>query len=325
MAITRKDVNRYMQSVSAPVQIPLIRKRRAWRAAKRHALLYLILAVPVLYVFLFSYVPMYGILLSFKDFQISLGISGSPWAGLKHFEAFFRSPNFSKLLINTIGLSLYSMVAGFFPPVILAVMLNECRSAALKKTVQTVTFAPYFLSTVILVGMVTQVLSYTGIVNSLLSFLGAPPVDFLGDPKMFKHVYVWSGVWQGVGYSSVLYVATLASVSPDLYEAAAVEGANIWQKIRYVDLPSIVPTAVIMLILNSANVLNVGFEKVYLLQNPLNMRSSDIISTFVYRTGLVNMQYDYSTAVGLFQSVVSLLMITSVNAIARRLGETSLW
>jgi putative aldouronate transport system permease protein len=226
---------------------------------------------------------------------------------------------------NTIGLSLYSIAAGFTPPIILAIALNECRHRLYRRTVQMVTYMPYFISTVLVVGIMLQVLSLRGIVNTAIHALGLPRLQFLGDPAWFKTIFVFSGIWQRVGYSAIIYLAALANVDPELYEAAVIDGASIWKRIWHIDIPGIAPTAIILLILSTARVLNVGFEKVFLLQNPLNMSASDVISTYVYRMGLVSMQYGFATAVGLFQSVVSFILLIVVNRISKKTSEISLW
>ena len=268
---------------------------------------------------------MYGIQIAFKQYNFSQGIWNSPWVGAKWFNMFFSSSQFMRLLMNTLVISFYSLVASFIQPIVLAIALNEMRCLPFKKTVQMVSYIPHFLSTVVVCGILQQVLSLNGMVNNLLVIIGMDRIQFLGKPELFKHLYVWSGVWQNVGYNSIIYIAALAGISPELHEAAKVDGANIWQRIWNVDIPGILPTAVIMLIMRSGSILSVGFEKVFLLQNPLNMRTSDVISTYVYRLGMVNMEYSFSTAVGLFQSVVSLVMVCFVNTIARKVSETSLW
>jgi putative aldouronate transport system permease protein len=263
--------------------------------------------------------------MAFKEYKVSLGIWGSPWVGFKYFEMFFTSPNFSQLLKNTITLSLYSFLASFAFPILLALMLNEIRLMAFKKFVQTVTYIPYFLSTVVIIGMVMQVFSYSGIMNSLMHSFGLEKVDFLAKPMMFQHLYVWSGIWQTTGYGAIIYIAALAGVDTSLYEAALLDGASRLKKIIHIDIPSILPVIVILFILHAGGILSVGFEKAYLLQNPVNTSISEVISTYVYKVGLQNAQYSFGTAVGLFNSVVSLTMIIIVNWIARRVNETSLW
>ena len=300
-------------------------RRKKIHGFLNHWQLYTLLIIPILYVFVFSYLPMYGIQIAFKQYNFSDGIWNSPWVGDKWFKMFFASSQFGRLLGNTLGISVYSLFASFIPPIILAIALNEMRCIPLKKTVQMVSYMPHFLSTVVICGILQQVLSLNGMANNFLATIGFDRIQFLGKPELFKHLYVWSGVWQNVGYNSIIYIAALAGISPELHEAAKVDGANIWQRIWNVDVPGIMPTAVIMLIMRSGSILSVGFEKVFLLQNSLNMRSSDVISTYVYRLGRVNMEYSFSTAVGLFQSVVSLTLMCIVNGISRRVSETSLW
>ena len=308
---------------------PIRKSRNGARDLKRNFLrnwqLYVLILLPLAYILIFKYGPMYGVQIAFKDYSMRLGYWDSPFAGVKHFKKFLTSPYFSRLMLNTIGVSLYSIVANFFPPILLAICLNECRNRFFKKAAQMITYAPYFLSTVIVVGILQQVLSHYGLVNTLLDVLGLERVSFLGDASLFKSIYVWSGVWQNIGYNSIMYLAALAGISAEVQEAAVVDGANIWQRIWNVDIPGILPTAVILLILSTASVLNVGFEKVFLLQNPLNTRTSDVISTYTYRIGLVDLDYSFATAVGLFQSVVSLTFMAVVNKIAEKTTETSLW
>ena len=292
---------------------------------KRDWQLYLLLVLPLIWVGLFRYGPMYGLQIAFKDYIMRDGFFGRKWAGFKYFRSFMSSYYFPRLIGNTIGISLYSMIAGFFPPIILAIAFNECRIAFMKKSIQLVTYAPHFLSTVVVVSIITQVFSTYGMVNSLITALGGARVTFLGEAPLFKSIYVWSGVWQNVGYSSIIYLAALAGINPELQEVAYIDGANIWQRIWYVDIPGIMPTAIILLIVNTAGLLNVGFEKVYLMQNPLNMSSSDVISTYTYRMGLVDMNYSLATAVGLFQSVISFAFMITVNRIAKKVTEVSLW
>lgn len=296
------------------------------RRMKRQWVLYLFLALPVICVILFNYVPMYGAVLAFKNYRPNRGILGSEWAGLKYFAQFFRSPNFSLLLKNTLILSLYSLVASLPIPILLALCLNEVHIPWFKKTVQMVTYAPYFISTVVMVGMLIQLMSVrTGFFNKIISSLGGTPIDFMAVPSLFRTIYVFSGVWQGMGYSAIIYIAALSNVDPQLYEAAIIDGASRLQKIVHIDIPAILPTIVLMLIVALGNVMSIGAEKVYLMQNNLNLSTSEIISTYVYKIGLIHGQFSLSTAVGLFNSVVNFVLIVLVNAAARRLGDTSLW
>ncbi|WP_308640059.1 ABC transporter permease [Paenibacillus silvisoli] len=281
---------------------------------------------PVLYFIMFKYIPMANAVLAFKDYNVMKGIWGSPWVGMKYFNMFFENPVFFSLLKNTLLISLYSLAVGFPVPIILALALNEVKNKTFKRTVQLVTYAPYFISTVVMVSIIMLFLTPNqGIVNMLLERVGIDSINFLGNPNLFRSVYVWSDVWQGSGYAAVIYLAALAGVDPSLYEAAKVDGASRLQKIWYVDLPGILPTTVIILILSLGNIMGVGFEKIYLLQNPLNTATSEIIATYVYKIGLLNANYSFATAVGLFNSVVNLILLALVNAVARRTSRTSLW
>ncbi len=304
------------------------RFRRLKKGVFKHWQLYLLVLPPILYVIVFRYVPIWGSQIAFKNYSLAKGIQDSPWATpvFKYFIKFFQANQFKLLLGNTLGLSLYNIAAGFLPPILLALGLNYTRSKRFGKTVQMVTYMPYFISTVLVVGIVTQMLSLGGPVNALIKRLGGDPVLFISRLEWFKTIYVFSGIWQGTGYNAVVYLAALAAISPELHEAAIVDGANVWQRVWHVDVPGILPTAIILLILACGKVLTVGYEKVLLLQNLQNMRASDIISTYVYRIGLgEGMQFSYSTAIGLFQSVVSLLLLTVVNQVSRRVSDTSLW
>ncbi len=302
------------------------RTELAWRRARKNWDLYLIVLLPVAYIIVFAYVPMYGAQLAFKEFDPTRGINGSPWVGLKHFLEFFRGYYFVRTIKNTIGISLYGLLAGFPFPIILAIALNEMASVRFKKTVQMVTSMPYFISTVVMVSIIFQILNTRmGVGNEILGVLGIPPVDFLGKSSLFKSIYVWSGIWQGTGYGAIIYLAALSAVDPTLYEAATVDGATKLQRIWHIDLPTILPTIVIIFILNMGQIMSVGFEKVYLMQNPLNLSSSEIISTYVYKVGLLGGNFSYSTAVGFFDSVVNFALLITVNGVARRLGQASLW
>ena len=312
------------ETKTAPRRSALHRSAPA-KAFRLHWQLYLLLILPLVWVIIFRYWPMFGLQIAFRNFKISKGFWDSKWVGLKYFKQFLTDYSFKRLITNTLGISVYSLVAGFFPPIILAVALNECRHKYFTKGVQTITYMPHFLSTVVITSIITQLLSYGGALNTLVKAMGGTPRNYLSEPSYFKSIYVWSGIWQSQGYNSIMYLAALAGISPELQEAAYVDGANVWQRIWHVDLPGIIPTAIILLILNTASVLNVGYEKVYLLQNSLNMSASDVISTYVYRVGLVDMNYSFSTAVNLFQSVISLLLMAIVNSIARKASDYSLW
>jgi putative aldouronate transport system permease protein len=250
--------------------------------------LYLFVLPAFLVIFIFSYIPMYGVIIAFKDYVPTLGVWGSPWVGMKHFERFFNSYYFWDLLKNTLGISVYSLVVGFPLPIILALALNEIKDGPWKKFSQTVTYAPNFISVVVMVGMILAFLNpSTGLINHALNFFGIEPISFMEDPKWFKTVYVLSGVWQGTGWGSVIYLAALAGVDTQLHEAAIVDGASRLQRIWHINLPTIRPTMVILLIMNVGSVMNLGYEKILLMQNPLNMESSNVIATFVYEQGLL--------------------------------------
>ncbi|WP_435530643.1 ABC transporter permease [Paenibacillus favisporus] len=281
---------------------------------------------PVLFFILFKYLPMANAVLAFKNYQVTKGIWGSPWVGTKYFDMLFNNPQFWMLIKNTLFLSLYQLAATFPIPIILALLLNEVRSLRFKKAVQLITYAPFFISTVVMVSIIMIFLApRLGLLNVILNAMGMESTNFLGDPTKFRSVYVWSEVWQTTGYSCVIYLAALAGVDPSLYEAAKVDGASRLQKIIHVDIPGILPAAVIILILSVGNIMSLGFEKVYLMQNPLNLQSSEIISTYVYKIGLLNANYSFATAVGLFNSVINLILLVAVNAVSRRISENSLW
>lgn len=299
---------------------------KAKKRIMRHWQLYIILLIPVILVAIFAYGPMYGLQIAFKDYIPSYGISGSQWVGFKHFMNFITSHQFPRLISNTITISLYSLIAGFPIPIILALALNECTSAKFKKMVQMITYAPHFISTVVMVGIILLILSpSSGIINQFVQLFGGEPIDFMAKPEWFKSIYVWSGVWQGMGYSSIIYIAALAGIDPTLHEAAIVDGASRWQRIWHVNIPGILPTVTILLIMNFGSIMSVGYEKILLMQNSLNMEKSDVISTFVYRMGLQSAQYSFSAAVGLFNSIINFILLVIVNMIAKKLGETSLW
>lgn len=292
---------------------------------KRNWQLYLIISVPMLFIFVFHYIPMYGVIIAFKDFTAVKGIWGSKWVGLKHFRTFLSSYYFTRLLKNTLGISIYSLIAGFPVPIVLAISINECRQRFLKKTVQFITYMPYFVSTVVMTGVVLMLLSpRTGFVNQVITALGGQAIDFMAIPEYFKSIYVWSGIWQSMGFNSIIYLAALSGVDPTLHEAAIVDGASKVQRIWHIDLPAISPTIIILLILNAGGIMSVGYEKVLLMQNSVNMSASDVISTYVYRVGLVQAQYSMSAAVGLFNNIINVILLLIVNAIARKVSETSL-
>lgn len=315
-----------MSRVAKENSLPKKRKGEWLYYLKSNFDLYLFLVPAVVTTFVFAYIPMYGILLAFKDYSMRKGIWGSDWVGFEHFQRFFDSPDFWRLIWNTLSLSVYGLIAGFPIPIILALMLNSMRSKSYRKIVQTITYAPNFISTVVMCGMIVLFLSpRVGIVNSLLGMIGIESINFMGNANMFPHIYVWSGVWQTTGWSSVIYFAALSGISPELHEAATVDGATKLQRIRHIDIPGILPTAIILLIMSCGSILSVGFEKVFALQNPLNTPVSEIISTYVYKVGLIQNDVSYSTAISLFNTVVNGIMLIAVNTISRKVSDSSLW
>ena len=284
--------------------VPAAVKKQSFKAyMKGHYDLYLLLLPAILYTAVFLYIPMYGVLMAFQDYSPVKGIIGSNFVGLKHFKKFFSTYMAKQIISNTVILSGYSLLASFPFPVILALMLNYCVNRRFGKIVQTVTYMPYFISVMVLVGMMNIFFSTNyGVVNTVLQALGIEPFSFMSSEKSFRHMYVWSGIWQGMGYSSVIYFAALSGIDPTLYEAAELDGASKLQRIRYIDLPSIMPTVIIMLIMSAGNLMSIGFEKAYLMQNDRNSGVSEIIATYVYKVGLIDARYSFSAAINLFNS-----------------------
>lgn len=264
--------------------------------------------------------------MAFQDYSPVKGIIGSNFVGLKHFKKFFSTYMAKQIISNTVILSGYSLLASFPFPVILALMLNYCVNRRFGKIVQTVTYMPYFISVMVLVGMMNIFFSTNyGVVNTVLQALGIEPFSFMSSEKSFRHMYVWSGIWQGMGYSSVIYFAALSGIDPTLYEAAELDGASKLQRIRYIDLPSIMPTVIIMLIMSAGNLMSIGFEKAYLMQNDRNSGVSEIIATYVYKVGLIDARYSFSAAINLFNSAINFVILIVINKISRKLSDTSLW
>lgn len=306
---------------------PFTRQTLGKRILKNYEL-YIFLLPAIALLILFSYAPMYGITIAFKDFKPHLGITGSEWVGLKYFDRFFSMPKFPVILKNTVFLSLYSLLAGFPLPIVLALLLNSTPNESYKKLVQTVTYAPHFISIVVIVGMLNLFLSpSTGVIRNALNSLGLLDgnLNILMEASSFTHLYVWSGVWAGIGWNSIIYLGALSGVDPSQHEAAIVDGATRFQRILHIDVPAIIPTIAILLILNSGSIMSVGFEKVFLMQNTFNMSKSEVISTYVYKLGIREGQYSLSTAIGLFNSVINFAMILLVNRITKQLGQDSLW
>jgi putative aldouronate transport system permease protein len=302
------------------------KKGHTLRIFKRDLSLWMFCLPGIVLTFIFSYIPMYGIQLAFRRYNGREGIWGSPWVGLYYFKRFFESPYFDSTIRNTLVLSLYGLLISFPIPIILALMLNSFRHKRYRKVIQTVTYAPNFISTVVMCGMIILFLSPSvGVINHIMEFLGLDTFNFMAKKEYWRHIYVWTGVWQSTGWSSVIYFAALSGISPELHEAGRCDGATKLQLIRYIDLPSILPTATILLIMSCGSILSVGFEKAYLLQNNLNLTVSEIISTYVYKVGLINNDISYSTAIGLFNTLINLVMLIIVNKAADKLSGNSLW
>ncbi|GGD79957.1 ABC transporter permease [Paenibacillus nasutitermitis] len=288
--------------------------------------LYVLISLPLAYFIIFCYWPIYGVQIAFKNFSAVQGIMGSPWVGFAHFQTFFDSIFFDRVVWNTVKISVFSIVLGFPAPIILALLINELKNRYFQKVVQNISYAPYFISQVVMVGILIVFLSpSTGLINQLTALFGWEPISFMQESGWFKTIFITSGIWQGTGWGTVIYMAVLAGVDHEQIEAAVLDGANKFQRIWYISLPYIMPTAVILFILSAGSIMNVGFEKVFLMQNSSNMEASDVISTFVYRKGLLNIEYSFATAVGLFNSLINFFILIAVNRFARRTGNMSLW
>lgn len=308
-------------------------RKKQWantrRLMRRFWQLYLFVLPPIITTFIWHYIPLYGVVIAFKDYKVIDGILGSDWAGLEHFMAFFRDPYFEPILWNTIRISLYSF-ATFPCSIIFALMINELTNHKFKKTVQMISYMPHFISTVVVCAMVHMFFNVDGgIVNNAIVALGGEPVPFMYKAKYFDHLYVWSGVWQGIGWGTIIYLANLSNVSPDLIEAARIDGASRWDVVVHINIPTILPTVVIMLILRVGSIMGVGFEKVFLLQTDLNLSASRVISTYVYErtlgAGGTTAYWDYSAAIGLFNTFINLILIILTNTIARKVSDIALW
>jgi putative aldouronate transport system permease protein len=283
--------------------------------------LYLLIAPAVILTIIFKYIPMYGAIIAFKDFSTIKGILGSDWVGFDNFTKFLSSPNFSDIFMNTLKLSLFGLILGFPVPIILALMLNQLRRAAVKKNLQLVLYAPNFISVVVIVGMVFIFLSPTGPINQLISTITGKPLMFMSNPDYFRSIYIISGIWQAAGWSSIIYVAALANVDPELHNAATIDGANILQRMIHIDLPTLKPLLAVTFILAAGGIMSIGFEKAYLMQTSMNLPASEILPTYVYKVGLQSGDYAYSTAVGLFNSVINVILLVVVNKIVKKLNE----
>jgi len=291
----------------------------------RNRTVYLMAAPVVAFFLVFYYAPMFGLVISFKRFTPALGILGSPWVGLKYFQDFFESYFAVRIIRNTILISVLSLVWGFPAPIILALLVNEVRTASFKRAVQSLTYLPHFISLVVVCGLLLEFSQSGGLFNDLRGLFGADPIPFFQDPRYFRGFYVASGIWQEIGWGSIIYLAALSAIDPQLYEAATIDGANRFRQLRHITLPSIAPTIVVLLILRLGQLMTVGHEKIILLYNPSIYETADVIATFVYRKGLLDFSWSYGTAVGLFNSLINLALVVMANTISRRVNDTSLW
>jgi putative aldouronate transport system permease protein len=301
---------------------------KTWNRVKKNTGLYALILPALILSLCFAYKPMYGVLIAFKDYRNSLGIMGSPWSQplFKNFVKFFNSYQFGATIRNTLGISFYSLLAMVPLPIIMALVLNQMRTRAFKRVFQTITYLPHFISTVVIVGMLLIMLSPgSGLIGSVYRLFSAEAPNLMGQAAAFSSVYVWSDVWQHTGWDSIIYLAALSGVDPALYEAATVDGASRWQRLWYIDLAMLLPTACILLIMRAGNIMNVGFEKVYLMQNNLNLSASEVISTYVYKIGIISSQYSYSAAINLFNTLINLALLLAVNFFSKKFSETSLW
>ncbi len=287
----------------------------------------LLLFIPcILFYVIFRYGPLYGLVIAFKDYSVFQGILGSEWVGLEHFQKFFSNQDFWMLFRNTFLLGFFTLIFGFPFPIILAVLLNEVRVKWFKKSIQTFSYLPAFLSVVIISSMIIDFLSPTnGLINQFISFLGFEKKYFLVDPNWFRPIYVISEIWATMGYQAIIYLAAIAGINPTLYEAAKVDGANRWHMMRNITIPGLMPTVIVMFILNTGNMFRIGYEKVLLLYNPLTYDVADVFSTYVYRKGLLESSYSYAAAVGMFESAVALVMLLGANQLSKRMGGSGLW
>ena len=317
-----------MQLFKEGLQPGVIRKTaiHSRNSRKQHYQLWLMVLPAVAVILIFNYIPMYGVQLAFREYDFAKGLTGGEWVGLKYFEQFMGGPLFGDLMRNTFVISFFTILAGFPAPIILALLFNQVKIRWVKKTLQTTVYLPHFISLVVMVGLLNVLLSpNTGILGQALSRLGLGEINLLANTRTFVSVYVLSDVWQHAGWNSIIYLAALSGVDPQLYDAAKIDGANKWQIIRYVDFPALVPTMIILLILNMGGILNTGFEKIFLMQNPLNLPVSEVISTYTYKIGILSNQFSYSTAIGLFNTLINFIFLVITNLIARRHSEHSLW
>lgn len=298
---------------------------KLWQNIKKHKSLYLMIIPIVLYYLIFCYYPMYGAQIAFRDYSPKKGITGSPWAGFKHFMEFFKSVYFGRLIGNTLSINLKNLIFGFPAPIIFALLLNEMRWTKCKRVIQTVSYMPHFISTVVIAGMVLQFTATDGFITQIMTLFGYPKQNLMLNPSLFQPIYVISDIWQSIGWGSIIYISAVSGINGELYEAARMDGAGRWKQILHVTLPGILPTIITMFVMRVGNMMNLGFEKIILLYNSSIYETADVISTYVYRKGLVDQSYSFSTAVGLFNSAINLLLLFAANKLCKRLTDYSLW
>ena len=299
--------------------------RRARADWKRNRALYLLVVPVIIFYIVFHYKPMYGAIIAFKDYTPALGVGGSPWVGLDNFTRFFTGPYFGRLLKNTVLLSVYELAVGFPAPIILALLLNELRNRKFKSLAQTVSYLPHFISMIVVTGMITNFAMTSGLFNDLIVFFGGERSPLLQNPKLYRTIYVASSVWQEAGWGSIIYLSALAGVDSQLYEAASIDGAGKWKQLIHVTMPAIAPTIIVMLILRMGTLMSLGYEKTILLYNPSTYETADIISSYIYRVGLLDQDWSYSTAIGLFNSVINCTLLLITNKLSKKFSDTSLW
>ncbi|OIJ15144.1 ABC transporter permease [Anaerobacillus alkalilacustris] len=315
------------KTADASAQMTNFSKKKQGRLSyiRKNYVLYLFLAPAVLSVFIFNYIPMYGVLIAFQNFSVTKGIFGSEWVGLTHFTNFLTSPNFFQIFMNTIKLSIYGLLIGFPVPVILALMLNQVRRAGIKKNIQLIIYAPNFISTVVIGGMLFIFLSPAGPINSLLSVFFNQPISFMSEPSYFRTIFIASGIWQGAGFASIVYVAALSNSDPQLHDAATIDGASLLQRIWHIDIQVLKPVMAVLFILAVGGIMGVGFEKAYLLQTSMNLPASEVIDTYVYKRGLLAGDWSFGAAVGLFNTVIGLILLATANQVVKKLKGESLY
>ena len=326
MAFINAETKKINENLSSINSVKPTKKANVWNTFKRDYQLWLMILPAIVVIVIFNYIPMYGIQLAFREFDFTKGFTGGEWVGLKYFDQFIHNYMFKDLITNTITISLATIILGFPAPIIMALIINQVFGKRWKKTLQTTVYLPHFISMVVMVGLLNVLLSpETGVVGHLMKALGLGDINLLASEKIFVPVYVLSDIWQHAGWNSIIYLAALASVDPQLYDSAKIDGASRWQTIRYVDIPAIVPTMIILFILSMGNILNTGFEKIFLMQNPLNLPVSEVIATYVYKIGIISSQFSYSAAIGLFNTLINFVFLLAMNTIAKRFSNISLW